>query len=117
MAAVADSPRRFIRVKRKASEAQDNIDSKKFKFLGSSKKGDDQTVKELIVTKTPSLAVFDEDLMIMDFEDFIAEGKEQQFPKKKEGNHLHLSIKGLISNHISLSCTFIPQLLRVTEFH
>lgn len=85
MAAVADSPRRYIRVKRKASEAQDTIDSKKFKFLGSSKKGDDQTVKELIVTKTPSLAVFDEDLMIMDFEDFIAEGKEKQFPKKKEG--------------------------------
>lgn len=91
MASAVESPRRFIRVKRKASEAVDTTTFKKLKFVGSANKGDDQTVKELIVTKTPSLAVFDEDFMITDYEDFVfrqdfvIKQKDKQLLEKPQG--------------------------------
>jgi hypothetical protein len=106
MASSVESPRRYIRLKRKATQLVDPTSTfKKLKFVGSSNKGDDQTVKDLIVTKTPSLAVFDEDLMITDYEDFLFKQKDQTITDKIEGKEaLNFCTEFYVTIHFSCSC-------------
>ena len=82
--AVFRSPR-FIKIKRKASESSPAAGFKRFKFVGSSESGDEEALKQLISEKKPSLAQFDDDLLITDYEDFVFEQNSGQLPNSSEG--------------------------------
>lgn len=109
------STMRIIRVKRKRTETSNGDPVsyhpalKKLKFVGSSSRGDEETIKGLVLASStsastakgdtpsvvtaniadvavPTLAKFDEDLTITDFEDFVfSEKVGKSFPPKDEG--------------------------------
>lgn len=94
MASSAETPAKklkIIKVKRKASDGQNSQllfggSAKRFKFIGSSQTGDEETIKELIVEKGEINVDESKDFEISDLADFIAKYKKRvrQFPKTNE---------------------------------
>ena len=75
---------RFVKIKRKASESSSSpAVLKRFKFLASSDTGDDAALRQLIAAKQPSLASFEDDLLIPDLQDFVFDQSSLPCPETK----------------------------------
>ncbi|KAI1285468.1 hypothetical protein HDE_11973 [Halotydeus destructor] len=75
------TPRRYITVKRKASD-EPCINQKRFKFVGTCQSANEADVKQFVIDKHPSDKEIQ--LRIEAFDEFILKEKSKSFPKHKE---------------------------------
>lgn len=76
------TPRRYVAVKRKASEAPES-ESKRLRFVASCDVRETRQVKEYLLTSSPTL--MDVEFDVEDYDDFVLKEKAASFPKKVEG--------------------------------